>query len=146
MKSDDLSRMKGMAKDAMVKWSHLMIDRMLPDMPVMRSNLKRGANNLVARFDEKLNGVLDGVFLVMGDESGVIDSDTMVDALADIIDEMPVVSMPFGPFTVDLGQGAAKLRFPQGPFWERMTGRLGGYRLTREDFLEMKQFFNKDSV
>lgn len=142
MKSDDLSRMKGMAKDAMVKWSHLMIDRMLPEMPVIRSNLKRGANNLVARFDEKLNGVLDGVFLVMGDESGTIDSDSMVEALADIIDEMPVLSMPLGPFLIDIGKGEAKLRFPQGPFWERMTGRLGGYRLTREDFLEMKQFFN----
>lgn len=142
MKSDDLSRMKGMAKDAMVKWSHLMIDRMLPEMPVMRANLKRGANNLVVRFDEMLNGVLDGVFLMMGDESGVIDSDSMVEVLADIIDEMPVLSMPLGPFSIDIGKGAAEFRFPQGPFWERMTGRLGGYRLTREDFLEMKQFFN----
>lgn len=142
MRYEDLNRLKGISKDVVVKWSHLMIDRMFPEMPVLRSRLKNAAHNVISRFDGKMNDALDGLFLMMADETGKVDSDTMVDAIADIIGEMPVMTIPISPFSLDIGKGAVEMRFPSGPFWESITGSLGGFRLTREDFLEMKQFFN----
>lgn len=134
MKFDDLYRLKGSVKDAAVKWAHLMVDRMLPDYPKIRTLLKNGAHNVVARYDEKANSIIDGLSLLLADESGVVDSDRLVDAVADVLDEMPVTSLDLFVFRVEAGKGEVVLRFPS------VVGDLQGVRLTREDIQEMKQF------
>lgn len=135
MKFDDLYRLKGSVKDAAVKWVHLMVDRMLPDYPKIRTLLKDGVHNVVARYDEKANSIIDGLSLLLADESGVVDSDRLVDAVADILDEMPVTSFNLFVFRVEAGKGEVVLRFPS------VVGDLQGVRLKREDIQEMKHLF-----
>lgn len=136
MKFDDLYRLKGSVKDAAVKWAHLMVDRMLPDSPKIKSLFKNGAHNLVVRYDEKANAIIDGLSLLLADESGVVDSDRLVDAVADVLDEMPVTYLNLFVFRIEVGNGEVILRLPS------IVGDLQGVRLTREDIQEMKRFIN----
>jgi len=142
MKTDDLFSLKGKVKDAVVRWGDMMVDRMFPKMPQLRAGLKRGVNNLVSRYDDKANTWLDGIFLMAGDEAGNVDTDTLVDMAADILDELPVSSLDLYVFRADIGKGEIVLRFPDGFLASALTGELGGVRITREDIIEMKNLLN----
>lgn len=142
MKTDDLFSLKGKVKDAVVRWGDMMVDRMFPKMPQLRAGLKRGVNNLVSRYDDKANTWLDGIFLMAGDEAGNVDTDTLVDMAADILDELPVSSFDLYVFRADIGKGEIVLRFPDGFLASALTGELGGVRITREDIIEMKNLLN----
>ena len=142
MKTDDLFSLKGKVKDAIVQWGDMMVDRMFPKMPQLRAALKRGVNNLVSRYDDKANIWLDGIFLMAGDEAGNVDTDTLVDMAADILDELPVSSLNLYVCRADVGKGEIVLRFPDGFLASALTGELGGVRITREDINEMKNLLN----
>lgn len=142
MKAEDLFALKGRVKDAVVQWGGMMIDRMLPDKPKIRAGVKRGVNNIVARYDDKANALLDGFFLMVGDENGTVDTDALVDMAADILDELPVSSFNLYVCRADIGQGEIVLRFPNGFLTSALMGDLEGFRLNREDINELKNLLN----
>lgn len=142
MKTTDISRLKGQLKDAALAWAGKLIDQMLPDRITARALLKNAAGNLIARYSQKIDGAVDAAFLMFGDSTGTIDTDTMVDRLCEMLQEMPPTDYAFGPFGAKVGKGELVVEFPQGFVADLLAGSLGGVRLTTEDIKGFKNFLS----
>lgn len=142
MKTTDISRLKGQLKDAALSWVGKLIDQMLPDRITARALLKNAAGNLIARYSQKIDGAVDAAFLMFGDSTGTIDTDTMVDRLCEMLQEMPPTDYAFGPFGAKVGKGELVVEFPQGFVADLLAGSLGGVRLTTEDIKGFKNFLS----
>lgn len=142
MKTTDINRLKGQLKDAALAWAGKLIDQMLPDRITARALLKNAAGNLIARYSQKIDGAVDAAFLMFGDSTGTIDTDTMVDRLCEMLQEMPPTDYAFGPFGAKVGKGELVVEFPQGFVADLLAGSLGGVRLTTEDIKGFKNFLS----
>lgn len=142
MRTNDINAFKGEVKNAVHEWLGHKVDQMFPNKPQIRVVAKNAINNGMNRIDDKINGYVDTLFLLFGDESGTIDSTTLVDGVAGLLDEMDSSEFPIGPFKAVVGKGEVAVYFPHNAFIEMIAGELGGIRFTSSDIKEMKNYFN----
>ena len=124
MKVSDVNAFKGQIKDAMVGWAGSMIDQMLPNKVTARTLFKNAIGNMVNRFDGKINQLVDSAFLVFGDSAGVVDTDTTIDLLCGMLDEMKPTDYSLGFVNLNVGQGEIKIQFPHNIFSDLVGGDL----------------------
>lgn len=141
MKTSDINAFKGQVKDNILKWADAQIDQMLPNKVAARATLKNMAANLVARFDQKIDQGVDAVFLMFGDSTGTIDSDTVVNFACDLLKEMPATDYAIGPIGVTVGKGEIVAQFPRSVFSDLIVGNLGGVKITTADIQQIKNLF-----
>lgn len=142
MRTDDINKFKGQMKSALQQWGNGKIDKLLGNKPQMAAFVKNGLNNIMARMDAKLNKYIDGFVLFAGNEKGEIDTDTMVDMVAEMFKEMEVKKYEFEMFDVLVGGGNVVLHFPQNFMIDMLFGSSGKITLTTGDLLELKEMFN----
>lgn len=142
MKTADINAFKGKAKDSLLAWAGAQIDQMLPNKVAARAMLKNAAGNLVAKLDHRIDQGIDAVFLMFGDTQGNIDSDTVVDNLCNLLQEMPPTDYAVGPIGVTIGRGEICAQFPQGFVSDIIVGNLGGVKITASDIQDLKKYFN----
>jgi molybdopterin-binding protein len=142
MKVSDVNAFKGQIKDAMVGWAGSMIDQMLPNKVTARTLFKNAIGNMVNRFDGKVNQLVDSAFLVFGDSAGVIDTDTTIDLLCGMLDEMKPTDYSLGFVNLNVGQGEIKIQFPHNIFSDLVVGDLGGVKLTTSDIKQLKNYLS----
>lgn len=142
MKTDDINRFKGQLKTAIQEWGYSKIDEILPNKPQVRTFLKNGFNNILVRQDAKLNKYIDGLVLFVGNEQGVIDTDVMVDMAADMFKELEPHKYQFEMFDIEIGRGEVALNLPQNYMYDLLFGGSGRFRMTADDILELKNYFN----
>lgn len=140
MKSSDVNAFKGQFKDALVAWTGSMIDQMLPNKVAARTLFKNAVGNAVSRFDGKVNELVDSAFLVFGDSQGVIDTDSTIDLLCDMLKEMKPTDYTFGFVNVTIGQGEIRLQFPHNIFSDLLVGDLGGVKFSTNDIKQLKDY------
>lgn len=140
MKTNDINLLKGHVKDAALSWIDSQIDLLLPNKAAGRAILKNAANNIAARFDSKINEGIDGAFLLFADSAGNIDSDTVVDSLCSMLEEMNVSDYSLGPFATRVGKGEICIDFPRSFLSELIAGDIGGVKITTEDIKQIKNF------
>ena len=141
MKTADINHFKGQVKDALLSWAGAQIDQMLPNRVAARVMLKNAAGNLIARFDTKIDTGVDALFLMLGDRDGKIDTDTVVDTLCNLLNEMPPTDYALGPIGAKVGNGEIVAQLPGGFFSDMVIGNLGGFRVTVSDIQEFKNLF-----
>lgn len=141
MKTTDINRFKGQVKDAILAWAGAQIDQMLPNRVAARVMLKNAAGNLIARFDAKIDAGIDALFLMLGDKDGKIDTDTVVDTLCNLLNEMPPTDYALGPIGAKVGNGEIVAQIPGGLFSDMVLGNFGGVRVTTSDIQEFKNLF-----
>lgn len=142
MKASDINALKGQLKDAMVSWSDSMIDQMLPNKVTARTLFKNAVGNALTRFDGKINQLVDSAFLVFGDSNGVIDTDSTIDLLCGMLEEMKPTEYSIGFVDLIVGKGEVKLQFPHNIFSDLIVGDLGGVKLTTGDIKELKNYLS----
>jgi len=142
MRTNDINAFKGEVKNAVHDWLGHKVDQMFPNKPQIRVVAKNAINNGMNRIDDKINGYVDTLFLLFGDESGTIDSTTLVDGVAGLLDEMDSSEFPIGPFKAVVGKGEVAVHFPHNAFIGMIAGDLGGIKFTSSDIKEMKNYFN----
>ncbi len=138
MKIEDVTQFKGAIKNALQDWGNAKIDEMLSKKAAPKAFLKNGLNNMLTRYDTNINKWVDTIFLFVADENGVIDSDTMIDTLADIFKEMPKKEYSFGYFGMVAGDGEVVISFPHNFLMDMLVGDMGSVKFTTEDILEFK--------
>lgn len=142
MKASDVNAFKGKFKDAVVGWAGSMVDQMLPNKVTARTLFKNAIGNVVNRFDGKVNQLVDSAFLVFGDSEGVVDTDTTIDLLCGMLDEMKPTDYSFGFINATIGQGEIKIQFPHNIFSELVVGDLGGVKFTTSDIKQLKNYLS----
>ena len=138
MKTSDINAFKGKTKDALLAWAGDQIDQLLPNKVAARAMLKNAAANLVERFDQKINQGIDAAFLMLGDQQGNLDSDSLVDLVCDMLKEIPPTDYALGPIGARVGRGEICLQFPGGLVSDLIIGGLGGARITTADIQKIK--------
>lgn len=141
MKTADINALKGKTKDALLAWIGGQIDQMLPNRATARTFLKNAAGNLLARFEQKVDQGIDAAFLMLGDAQGVIDTDSLVDTVCDMLKEMQPTDYSVGPIAATVGRGEICLRFPGGILCDLIAGGLGGAKITTADIQQIKTLF-----
>lgn len=142
MRTDDINKFKGQMKSALQQWGNGKIDNLFGGKPQMAAFVKNGLNNIMARMDAKLNKYIDGFVLFAGNERGEVDTDTMVDMVAEMFKEMEVKKYEFDMFDVLVGGGKVVLHFPHNFMIDMLFGSSGVVTLTTDDLLELKEMFN----
>ena len=142
MRTEDIHEFKGQMKSTLQQWGNGKIDKLLGNKPQMAAFVKNGLNNIMARMDDKLNKYIDGLVLFVGNEKGEIDTDTMVDMVAEMFKEMEVKKYEFEMFSVLVGGGNVVLYFPQNFMIDMLFGSSGKITFTTNDLLELKEMFN----
>lgn len=141
MKYKDLAKMKGALKDCVSEWVNGKIDVIFPSQVTTRTFLKRGFANWIKREDLKLNKWMDTAFLFLASEDE-IDSDSMVDVLLDMFDEMKKQTYPTSFADFEIGGGEVVIRLPHNFFIDILTGGTDTFKFGREDFEELKDLLN----
>lgn len=142
MKTSDVNAFKGQLKDVMVEWTSSMIDQMLPNKVAARTLFKNAVGNIIGRLDEKVNRMVDTAFLMLGDSNGVIDTDTTIDLLCGMLEEMKLTEYSFDFVGIKVGQGEIKLQFPHNIFSDLIIGDIGGVKITTSDIKQLKNYFS----
>lgn len=140
MKIEDVNQFKGEVKSAFQQWGESKIDELFPERAAARTFMKNGLNNMLNRFDGKINGYVDMFFLFVADESGTVDSDTMIDSLAGLFKEMKERKYPVGMVDVTVGNGQLVIDLPHNLFLEMLVGDLGKVKFTTEDIKDFKNY------
>lgn len=142
MRTSDVNAFKGQAKTAIQTWLGSKVDEIFPNKAQTRVIAKNAINNGLNRMDEKLNDYIDTLFILFADESGTIDTTTLVDGVATLLEEMNPSDFAFGPFNATVGNGEIAVKFPHNAFIGMFAGDLGGVKFTSSDIKEMKNYFN----
>lgn len=142
MTTSDVNAFKGQFKNAIVGWTGKLIDQMLPNRVTARTLFKNAVGNMVTKFDGKINQAVDTVFLMFGDASGNIDTDSTIDLLCGMLNEMKPTQYSLGIADVVVGQGEIKIDFPHSIFSDFIVGDLSGVKLTTSDLEELKNYLS----
>ena len=142
MRTTDVNAFTGELKNAVNDWLSHKVDEMFPNKSKVRAVAKNAINNGMSRIDDKINGYVDTLFLLFGDESGTIDSDTLVDGVVSLLEEMKPTDFDLWALRATVGNGEIALRFPHSAFVGMITDGLEGYRFTSSDIKDLKNYFN----
>jgi hypothetical protein len=142
MRASDVNAFKGQFKDAILNWVGSLVDQMLPNKVAARTLFKNAIGNVLARVDGKINQMVDTAFVMFGDAEGVIDTDTTIDLLCDMLKEMPQKDYPLGIAGLKVGRGEIFIEFPHNIFSDLLIGDVGGVKFTTEDIKQLKKYLN----
>lgn len=142
MTTSDVNAFKGQFKNAIVGWAGSLIDQMLPNRVTARTLFKNAIGNMVARFDGKINQAVDAVFIMFGDATGTIDTDSTVDLLCGMLNEMKPTQYSLGIVDAIIGQGEIKIQFPHSIFSDFIVGDLSGVKFTTSDIEGLKNYLS----
>lgn len=143
MRTTDLYTLTGKTKQALQSWANKQIDVLLTgDKAAASTFAKNAVNNLLHRYDEAINRAIDSAFIFVADESGAVDTDVLIDRLADLFNEMEIVEADVVGFHIKAGKGRAEVLLPRNPILQIIAGNVEGFALTAEDIRNFKSLFN----
>lgn len=140
MKIDDVNKFKGVIKSAIQDWGESKIDELFKNS-VSKTFAKNGLNNALNRFDDKLNNGIGWLWMFLADESGVVDSDVMIDHINTMLKEMEVKEYDMGGFLLSVGHGEIAISMPKNILIDMLVG-CSKVRLTTGDINEFKNLLN----
>ena len=142
MRVSDVNAFKGQFKDAALKWVSSLVDQMLPNKVAARTLVKNAIGNVLARLDGKINQMVDTAFVMFGDANGVVDTDSTIDLLCDMLKEMPQKEYTFGVVGLKVGKGEVFIEFPHNIFSDLLVGDLGGVKFSTDDIKQLKNYLS----
>lgn len=142
MRTEDIHEFKGKLKSSLQQWGYGKIDEIFPNKPQIKSFAKNGLNNMMARYDEKLNKWVDTFMIFAGSENGSIDTDQVVDMAVEMFKELEPNRYQFEFMDIEVGKGQVVFHLPQNMLFDLLLGKSGIIRMTADDLLELKEMFN----
>lgn len=140
MRIEDVNRFKGELKTAFQSWGEAKIDELFPNSVMGRTFAKNGLNNAMNRYDVKLNEGIENLFMFVS-KDGVVDTDTMIDGMAQLFKEMKPSEYDMGGFHLSVGNGELAVDLPRNILLDMLVG-TSRLRFTSEDIIELKNLLN----
>lgn len=140
MRIEDVNRFKGELKTAFQGWGEAKINELFPNSAMARTFAKNGLNNAMNRYDSKLNQGIENLFMFVS-QDGVVDTDTMIDGVAQMFKEMKPNEYDMGGFHLSVGNGELAVDMPRNIFLDMLVG-TSRLRFTSEDILEFKNLLS----
>lgn len=140
MRIEDVNRFKGEIKTAFQAWGESKIDELFPNSAMGRTFAKNGLNNAMNRYDSRLNEGIETLFMFVS-KDGSVDTDTMIDGMAQMFKEMKPSEYDMSGFHLSVGNGELAVDLPRNIFLDMLVG-TSRLRFTSEDILEFKNYLN----
>lgn len=140
MRIEDVNKFKGEIKSAFQTWGESKIDELFPNSAMGRTFAKNGLNNAMNKFDASLNNGIESLFMFVS-KDGVVDTDTMIDGLSQLLKEMKSSDYQLGGFRLSIGGGEIGVEMPKNILLDMLVG-VGKLRFTTEDINEFKNILN----
>lgn len=140
MRIEDVNKFKGEIKSAFQTWGESKIDELFPNSAMGRTFAKNGLNNAMNKFDASLNNGIESLFMFVS-KDGVVDTDTMIDGLSQLLKEMKSSDYQLGGFRLSIGGGEIGIEMPKNILLDMLVG-VGKLRFTTEDINEFKSILN----
>lgn len=140
MRIEDINRFKGELKTAFQSWGEAKIEELFPNSAMARTFAKNGLNNAMNRYDLKLNQGIENLFMFVS-QDGVVDTDTMIDGMAQMFKEMKPSEYDMGGFHLSVGNGELAVELPRNIFLDMLVG-TSRLKFTSEDILEFKNLLS----
>lgn len=140
MRIEDVNRFKGELKTAFQAWGEAKIEELFPNSAMARTFAKNGLNNAMNRYDLKLNQGIENLFMFVS-QDGVVDTDTMIDGVAQMFKEMKPSEYDMGGFHLSVGNGELAVDLPRNIFLDMLVG-TSRLRFTSGDIIEFKSLLN----
>lgn len=140
MRIEDVNKFKGEIKSAFQTWGESKIDELFPNSAMGRTFAKNGLNNAMNKFDASLNNGIESLFMFVS-KDGIVDTDTMIDGLSQLLKEMKTSDYQLGGFRLSVGGGEIGIEMPKNILLDMLIG-VGKLRFTTEDINEFKNILN----
>lgn len=140
MRIEDVNKFKGEIKSAFQTWGESKIDELFPNSAMGRTFAKNGLNNAMNKFDASLNNGIESLFMFVS-KDGIVDTDTMIDGLSQLLKEMKTSDYQLGGFRLSIGSGEIGIEMPKNILLDMLIG-VGKLRFTTEDINEFKNILN----
>lgn len=140
MRIEDVNKFKGEIKSAFQTWGESKIDELFPNSAMGRTFAKNGLNNAMNKFDASLNNGIESLFMFVS-KDGVVDTDTMIDGLSQLLKEMKSSDYQLGGFRLSIGGGEIGVEMPKNILLDMLVG-VSKLRFTTEDINEFKNILN----
>jgi hypothetical protein len=140
MRIEDVNKFKGEIKSAFQTWGESKIDELFPNSAMGRTFAKNGLNNAMNKFDASLNNGIESLFMFVS-KDGVVDTDTMIDGLSQLLKEMKSSDYQLGGFRLSIGSGEIGIEMPKNILLDMLVG-VSKLRFTTEDINEFKNILN----
>ena len=140
MRIEDVNKFKGEIKSAFQTWGESKIDELFPNSAMGRTFAKNGLNNAMNKFDASLNNGIESLFMFVS-KDGVVDTDTMIDGLSQLLKEMKSSDYQLGGFRLSIGGGEIGIEMPKNILLDMLVG-VSKLRFTTEDINEFKNILN----
>ena len=141
---DEVCKLKIDLLDNIQEWANYKIDALVTNRPKLKlasTYLKRGVRNWITKETGRINSMMDNVLLFVADENGNVNTDVLINDLAEMFKAMDVQNVKMGVFDIEYGKGEVKINIPHNPLLDMFVGDLGQVRITCEDIMEIKELF-----
>lgn len=139
---ENISQFKGDLKRAIVAWADDKVDTLFEtngQSKLIAYYLKNGFHNMIDIQDKRVNDIVDGLLLFVGDSSGNVDSDKLLDDLVTLFCETKDFEQDFGIAKLSLSKGNILIRFPDS-FFTNLVFPWESIKITPDDLRELKKF------
>ena len=140
---EDISRLKGDIKTALMQWSEGKLNALCmshPRLKPMSVYLRRGLTNYLDRIDDQVDSAVDMLLLFVADKNGNIDTDMLINDAVEMFKLSDVREAKVGIFDLTYGAGEVVLSLPRNPVLDIFVGDLGVVKLTADDLLELRNY------
>ena len=135
--AENLGEFKAKMKSAFENWISSLITSADELPSAMKTILNRASNNIIHRYENKIEKVFDTIAVLFGNESGAIDTDVIANDLLNLIN-IPARSTTIAGFNVTFGENEISVEMPKN-ILTQLIG-IGRVKINQDDinkFLEM---------
>lgn len=142
MRINDVNTLKGKVKTALHSWGNNKIDEFFGSKIGVKTFAKNGLNNILNNCDDKINKYIDTMFIFLANERGEVDSDSMVEMMANMFKDIEPCEFQVSCFNIKAGRGEVYIELPHYAVLDMFLGKAGVIKFTADDLLEFKNLFN----
>ena len=135
--ADNLGEFKATMKSAFGNWISSLITSADELPSAMKTILNRASNNIIHRYENEIEKVFETIAVLLGNESGAIDTDVIANDLLNLIN-IPARSTTIAGFNVTFGENEISVEMPKN-ILTQLIG-IGKVKINQDDinkFLEM---------
>lgn len=136
-----VSDLKDKFIDSVDVWADARIDDMVkasPKLAIPSVYMKRAAHNIITNNKEKWNKQIDNAALLIADENGEINADTIFSDMMQMLKSVEDYHFDVGIIHGHISNGMVSIDLPDGVITAILFGNKRSINFTEEDFMELR--------
>lgn len=138
----NMEELKGRLLEALPRWADSRIEELAkgnPSLAIASVYMKRAAHNLAAIHGDAIGRKLDVVSLLIADEKGNVDADTLLEDMLQMLQSLPRQEMSLGLVSGHIGDGTIDISLPDSILTTLLFGSKRTVSIGVDDIRELRK-------